>query len=175
MRNFLFEVTESMRGAQRITFFLFLFQTLVSCVILAVFAISNVFGIELPSTVHVLPAKVFEAFPIDSSLQRATVIFNSVFAPLALLSTVSIIAFGMAILGSIGAVLRNPKRYGIVFLIGVIEVLFVLAFLTAPTQYAFATSLKRSILLGNISGYIGFFCIFPLVSLFVTSELPRRE
>jgi hypothetical protein len=154
----------------------FLAQAAASALIILVFWLAYVgAGIDVrflsePS----LGALFGAAFPIDNSAHLAKAWFDSVFVPLTLLYAMSLSVFAVALISSVGALVRQASKQtllmaGIVlFLLGLFLIFFVGG---SPGS----RSLQKYIIEGNAWGYVVLFVFLPIFGVFLAAELPNER
>jgi hypothetical protein len=158
---------------QRLASLAFLLQSAVSLVAIVVFCAAEMAGLDLRFLHAPSFAELFaDAFPMAKSTAMAKTRFDNLFLPLVLFYVISLASFAVALFHSLGPLLReigSQKRL-------VVTVLFFLLalWLLLFTGGSVGTrSLQKCIVEGNAWGYIVLFVFFPIVGVFLASELPN--
>ena len=155
---------------QRWASVIFLLQAGVS--LFAIFGawVAQKLGLDI-RIVHVpsLESVFANTFPIEASAVLARMRFDYVFLPLVSLYIVSLTMFTVALIHSLGSLVRALNKH-LTLLLGI-------AFFLAGLLLLFAGgssggSLRNYIVEGNLWGYIVLFVFFPIVGVFLASELP---
>jgi hypothetical protein len=117
-------------------------------------------------------ARLFaNALPMGGASALARSRFEHLFAPLASLYATSLAMFGLALLTSIPAALRNMKRFGPVMLLSlVVSFCFWLFLFNAGSALS---SLQRLIVGGEALGYVVVFVCIPMLYLILIAALPH--
>jgi hypothetical protein len=156
---------------QRFASLVFLLQSVVSRVLILGFCVGQAAGLDL----HLLNAPSFaalfaDAYPIAAGTFARTR-FDNLFLALVSLYLISLSSFAVALIHSLGPLLREVRRYAKLWAaITFCSVcLWVLLFVGSSTG---ATGLQKSIIDGDALGYIVLFVFLPMILMFIASELP---
>lgn len=157
---------------QRVASYTFLIQTVIGAISVGLFCIVQASGIVIDWVENpTLARRLANVFPMGDASAIAQARFDHLFVPLISLYVISLVAFVMALLGSVPAALRNIKRHAVVMLVAAVLPLGMWLFLSSSSSTP--SSLQRLIISGHVWGYVVVFVFSPILYLVLTGALPQ--